>query len=137
MKQVFLDTAGLIAVVNTDDQWHSEAERVWRELLASPVALVTTSLVLVEIGDGLSRVDFRSMALQICHALRTSNRIEIVQSDKHLEDRAWQLFEERPDKNWGMTDCASMTVMHDRRILEVFSTDHHFEQAGLEILLSR
>ncbi|MEX2170988.1 MAG: PIN domain-containing protein [Pirellulales bacterium] len=100
MKQVFLDTAGLIAVVNTDDQWHSEAERVWRELLASPVALVTTSLVLIEIGDGLSRVDFRSMALQICLALRTSNRIEIVQSDKHLEDRAWPLFEERPDKNW-------------------------------------
>lgn len=136
MKQNFLDTSGLIAVANTDDQWHSEAERVWTEIIASRAQLVTTSLVLIEIGDGLSRVDHRPLALETHRALHFSERVQIVQSNNDLEGRAWQLFQARPDKDWRTTDCASMVLMRDQNIIEVFSTDHHFEQAGFEILLS-
>ena len=137
MKHIFLDTSGLIAVANTDDQWHSEAERVWAEIIASRARLVTSSLVLIEIGDGLSRVEHRPLALQIYRALHSSERVQIVQSDNDLEGRAWQLYQARPDKDWGMTDCVSMILIRDQSIVEVFSTDHHFEQAGFEILLSR
>jgi len=52
---VFLDTSGLIAV-NSGDQWHSVAEVVWASLVHSAHPLITTSLVLTEIGDGLSHV---------------------------------------------------------------------------------
>ena len=54
MSPIFLDTSGLIAVVGTDDQWHSAAEAAWHELIASNASPVTTSLVLVELGDGLA-----------------------------------------------------------------------------------
>ena len=137
MRRVFLDTCGLIALVNKDDQWHSEAKRAWDKLVKSPAVLVTTSLVLVEIGDGLSRVDYCPLALQICDRLRISERVGVLQSDKALEDRAWTLFRTRSDKDWGMTDCVSMTVMQEQGIREVFTSDHHFEQAGFEILLLR
>jgi len=33
MTPVFLDTSGLIAVVNTDDQSHALAEAVWHDLV--------------------------------------------------------------------------------------------------------
>lgn len=133
--RIFLDTSGLIAFANKDDQWHSEASRAWSELITSPAILVTTSLVLIEIGDGLSRVDCRSLALLVRDGLRASQRVEIIQSDKTLEDRAWNLYRSRADKNWGMTDCVSMTVMGDQHIQKVFTSDHHFEQAGFSILL--
>ncbi len=135
MKQAFLDTSGLIAVVNTDDSWHAKAESIWADLMASAASHVTTSLVLIELADGLSRVQHRSLALQIVDALRKSKRIKIVQSDVSLETRGWRLFRDRSDKAWGMTDCVSMALMADLGIEDAFTADHHFEQAGFNILL--
>ena len=60
MTSVFLDTSGLIALVNTDDQWHRRAEMVWAELSTSAARLITSSLVLIELADGLSRVQNRA-----------------------------------------------------------------------------
>lgn len=97
--------------------------------------MVTTSLVLIELADGLSRLQHRVLAIQIVDRLRDSDRVEIVQSDESLESRAWQLFRERSDKEWGMTDCVTMTLMADRGIDDAFTADHHFEQAGFTVLL--
>ncbi len=132
---VFLGTSGLVAVANIDDQWHSKAETVWTDLVSSAIQLVTTSLVLIELADGLSRVQHRGLALRIVDGLQDSDRVEIVQSDETLETRAWQLFRDRSDKEWGMTDCVSMTLLTDRGIDDVFTADHHFQQAGFSILL--
>ena len=135
MTSVFLDTSGLIALVNTDDQWHRKAEIVWAELSESAAGLITTSLVLIELADGLSRVHHRGLAIQLVDALERSRRVEIVRVDERLEKLGWQLFRVRADKDWGMTDCVSMSLMTDRRIQDVFTADHHFEQAGFNILL--
>ena len=97
--------------------------------------MVTTSLVLIELADGLSRLQHRVLAIQIVDRLRDSDRVEIVQSDESLESRAWQLFRERSDKEWGMTDCVTMTLMADRGIDDALTEDHHFEQAGFTVLL--
>jgi hypothetical protein len=104
-------------------------------LTASPIIHVTSSLVLIELADGLSRIQYRPLALRIVDALQSSKRIKIVQSDASLETRGWQLFRNRSDKAWGMTDCVSMALMADLEIETAFTSDHHFEQAGFNILL--
>ena len=48
---------------------------------------------------------------------------------------AWELFRNRPDKNWGATDCASFVVMRELGIEDAFTVDHHFEQAGFRRLI--
>jgi uncharacterized protein len=135
MTPVFLDTAGLIAVVNIDDQWHAAAEAAWLDLVASAAPLVTTSLVLVEIGDGLSRIEHRPLARQLRDRLVGSTRVEIIQTTAEDEARAWDLYGQRSDKEWGMTDCVSMILARDRKIGDIFSADRHFEQAGFNLLL--
>ena len=135
MTSVFLDTSGLIALVNTDDQLHRRAEMVWAELSTSAARLTTSSLVLIELADGLSRVQNRRLAIQLVDAVERSRRIEVARVDERLERLGWQLFRDRTDKDWGMTDCANMSLMEDRRIQDVFTADHHFEQAGFNILL--
>jgi len=132
---VFLDTSGLVGVANTDDQWHDRAEKIWADLVASSTELITTSLILIELADGLSRVRHRELALQIVDGMRASDRVTIVPSDESLEAIAWQLFRERMDKEWGMTDCVSITLMTQRGITKSFTADSHFEQAGFQILL--
>jgi uncharacterized protein len=136
MNPVFLDTSGLTAVGNVDDQWHSVAERRWRELVASSAPIITTSLVMIELGDGLSKINRRPFAWQMRDRLLNSTRVEIIQTTSHHESRAWTLFRQTSDKEWGMTDCVSFVVAQDRLVQDVLSTDHHFEQAGFRLLLS-
>jgi hypothetical protein len=61
--------------------------------------------------------------------------MEIVHVSEDLVERGWQLCKQRPDKEWGLTDCISFVVMGERSIYETFTTDHHFEQAGFVRLL--
>lgn len=48
MSRVFLDTVGLLALWDTDDQWHSSAARAFADLKQSKSVLITTSFVLLE-----------------------------------------------------------------------------------------
>lgn len=34
------------------------------------------------------------------------------------------------DKEWGLVDCTSIVLAKEMGIHEIFTTDHHFEQAG-------
>jgi uncharacterized protein len=135
MSSVFLDASGLIAVANTDDQWHSRAEAAWDDLVGSNLPLITTSPVLFELGDGLSRINQRSLAVALYDRLRTSPRVQIVPASSELAVAAWEFFRQRPDKAWGVTDCASFIVMKQLSIEAAFTVDRHFEQAGFQRLI--
>jgi predicted nucleic acid-binding protein len=45
------------------------------------------------------------------------------------------LYAERPDKGWSLTDCISFVVMRQQGITQALTGDHHFEQAGFTALL--
>jgi predicted nucleic acid-binding protein len=64
-------------------------------------------------------------------ALEADPNVEIVPLSEPLYARALQLYRERPDKDWGLTDCVSFIVMQDRGITEALTPDEHFQQAGL------
>ncbi len=61
--------------------------------------------------------------------------VEIVPLDEQLVARAFQLYRQRMDKEWGMTDCISFVVMQERGIAGALTTDEHFQQAGFRALL--
>jgi len=61
----------------------------------------------------------------------------VVGLDPHLYQRGINLYAQRPDKEWSLTDCISFVVMSDRGITEALTGDHHFEQAGFRALLKR
>lgn len=49
--------------------------------------------------------------------------------------RALALKRQRADKRWGLTDCVSFVVMHDRGISVALTADRDFVQAGFRALL--
>ena len=63
--------------------------------------------------------------------------VEIL--DKAEEDlvHGFQFYERRPDKGYSLTDCISMVTMRRMRITEVLTNDHHFEQEGYVVLISK
>ncbi len=132
---VFLDTAYAIALASATDELHLQALALAEELEASGTRLLTTWALLLEIGNALSKVQYRHAAVQLLSSLRTDPSVEIIALSDQLFEQALKLYSERPDKEWGLTDCASFVVMRARSITDALTTDEHFQQAGFRALL--
>ena len=61
--------------------------------------------------------------------------MKIIPATADLFDRGVQLYAERADKEWSLTDCISFVVMADEGLADALTGDHHFEQAGFKALL--
>ena len=134
-KSVFIDTAYAIALASGKDIFHERAIQLAEEARRSGVRLVTTRGVVLEIGNALSRQRYRQAAIKLLTALETDSTVEIIPLSQPLYERAWHLYCERPDKEWGLTDCYSFVAMREFDIKQALTTDKHFEQAGFERLL--
>jgi predicted nucleic acid-binding protein len=132
---VFLDTAYAIALASVTDEFHHEALALADELEARGIRLITTRAVLLEIGNALSKLQYRHAAIQLLSSLRADPNVEIIPLSDALFETALDFYSERPDKEWGLTDCVSIVVMHARNITAALTTDQHFQQAGFRALL--
>lgn len=128
--EVFLDTAYALALSSPKDLFHQRALHLADEIEAAGVRVVTTRAVMLEIGNAFSKQRRRQAGIELLNALDADSYIEIIPLSESLYGRAWQLFRERPDKEWGLTDCVSFTVMQDRGLTEALTADEHFRQAG-------
>ena len=133
--EVFLDTAYAIALSSPNDLFHQQAVQLADELKSAGTRLVTTRAILLEIGNALSKQRYRRSAVRLLDSLETDPRVEIIPLSEQLYAQASQLYRERPDKEWALTDCVSFIVMGERGIDEALTTDEHFQQAGLHVLM--
>ena len=134
-SEVFLDTAFVLALVNVNDLLHGKASSVADQLEGQAVRLVTSRPVLLEIGNSLAKLRYRSSAARILTSLEADPSVEIVPLTDELYHEAFQLYRERSDKEWGLVDCVSFVIMQERGIDEALTPDRHFEQAGFRALL--
>lgn len=134
---VFLDTAYAIALTSASDEFHLRAVALAEELEASATRLITTWAVLLEIGNALSRVQYRHAAIQLLTSLCTDPSVEILPLSDRLLEQALQLYSARQDKEWSLTDCISFVVMQERDMPYALTTDEHFQQAGFRALCAK
>lgn len=132
MKKVFVDTAYWLALLVKGDQYHAHAV-AWSEIVTPP--LVTTQAVLFEVADALTIPPVREMAAQFLDSATSDPQLTIVTADRTLLGEAIELFCERPDKDWGLTDCLSFVVMQQYGLTASLTCDQHFVQAGFRALL--
>jgi uncharacterized protein len=135
MAEVFLDTAYAIALSTPRDSFHEKAVALSRQLEKSATRLVTTQAVMLEVGNTFADLRNRQMSVQLLESFETDPSIEIVPLSQLLFDKAFHLYKNRPDKEWGLTDCMSFVVMTERNITDALTTDRHFSQAGFRVLL--
>ncbi len=133
--EIFLDTAYAIALSSVSDEHHQKAVLISEELEATQSRLLTTRAVVLEIGNALAKRRYREAAVELLNALEEDSNVEIVPISEELYEKAFELYRNRPDKEWGLTDCISFVVMQERGIKPALTTDGHFVQAGFEALL--
>ena len=105
MNEVFLDTAFAIALSSPKDTHHEQAVKISEQLETEGTLLVTTRSVVIEIGNALAKQPFRTAAIELIESLEQDPNTKINPVSEELYKRAFELYHERQDKQWGMTDC--------------------------------
>ncbi|MCY2924218.1 MAG: PIN domain-containing protein [Planctomycetota bacterium] len=132
MKAVFADTYYYLALLNRDDDAHQRVVRLSERMFAPTM---TTTWVLTEVADAMAGVSQRGRFVAFLKLLRGDTAVAIVPASSELFDLGMQLYTQRPDKDWSLTDCISFVVMKQHSLTEALTADRHFEQAGFKALL--
>ena len=66
---------------------------------------------------------------------RTDN-IRVIRVDTALLAQALDLYQFRPDKDWGLTDGISFIVMQRQDLVDVVTSDRHFRPASFHIAMT-
>lgn len=99
--------------------------------------LITSEYVLLEVGNYLSPVLARRLFGPFQRALRSDRRMTVVPASSSLLARGSELYENRPDKSWSLTDCISFVIMKEHGIVEALTADRDFAQAGFTTILKQ
>jgi uncharacterized protein len=133
MNALFADAFYFVALLNRADQHHAKTHAVARELRCD---IITTEWVLAEVADALASSASRRLAAAFIRELTLDAKVKIISATTDLFQRGLQLYEQRPDKKWSLTDCISFVVMQDEALHEALTGDEHFTQAGFRALLA-
>lgn len=120
------------------DRHHRAAVAQLARLRETNARFVAHDGIRIELLDCLSSRETRPGGVRLIRSLALAEQrgeLQVVPLNRELVDRAIRMFEARPDKDWGLTDCISFVLMQQMEIYEAFTCDHHFAQAGFHALI--
>jgi len=133
-KELFVDTGAWVALADQDDKYHERAAREYPDLLKRHRRLVTTNLVVAEVYIILRKALGHAAAITFLESVRSSPRIEKVQSTEELEMKAESILRRYSDQGFSYTDAVSFALMRQRDIDTAFAFDKHFLIAGFSMV---
>ncbi len=134
MKGVFIDTSALYALFAPADARHREAVAILRRLVKERASLVTTEMVLLESYVLVHARTGRAGLLGFHAAVAPSAWLRRMAPLAEHEGKAWELLEQRTDKDYSFVDAVSFVVMRALGLRDAFSFDVHFAQEGFELV---
>jgi len=75
-------------------------------------------------------------AVRFLDSIQASPRIELIYLKRQSIEAAMNLFRQRPDKGWSLTNCTSFAIMKELGFDTALALDDHFRQTGF-ITLAR
>ncbi len=134
MKYVFADTFYWTALLNPKDKYHSVVKNYSKQL--ESVILVTSDEVIIEFLNFFCNYHplMRQGAVQRAKEILNNDYIQVIPSNRDSFLAAIDLYQQRPDKGYRLTDCISMYIMKKLEIQEILTHDKHFIQEGFIIL---
>lgn len=137
MKKVFVDTLYWLAIVRPRDPWQASAKKAKSAI--GDVFMVTTDEVLSEFLNALSPGGeyIRKQAVQMVKKILDNPNVKVIPQSRDSFLKGIELYVQRADKGYSLTDCISMNVMAKESIIEVLTNDKHFEQEGYVVLIKQ
>lgn len=132
MSAVFVDTSAFYALLDADDDGHSQVSENWRKLLTSDVLLVTSNYVLVETCALLqSRI-----GIEAVRAFQEDivPLLEVRWINDTIHHAAASALLVAGKRKLSLVDCSSFEIMRQVGLHSALSLDRHFEEHGFALL---
>ncbi len=134
MNEVFADSFYFIALLHPRDRYHKAVVELSK---GRPGKLLTTHWILIELADALCAPAVRARTDRFISTLLVDPSVVVVSDLAPWFQLGLELYGNRPDKSWSLTDCISFAVMEARGIRQALTADQHFSQAGFVALLGQ
>jgi len=135
MLRLFADTGYWFALLSPRDALHQKATQI--SDIYSARQIVTSEMVFVELLNSFSEAGGtqRRATVGYVASLRDRGEVAIYPQTSDLFGRAFKRYQNRADKSWSLTDCASFIIMEEEQLTAALTHDQHFVQAGFDALL--
>jgi predicted nucleic acid-binding protein len=128
----FVDTSGLLAILNADDRFHSEASRSWSNWVTEEVPMVTSNYVLLETTALVQRrLGFEAVTALQADVLPI---LQVEWVDRPLHQAAVAIMLTMRRRDLSLVDCTSFELMRRLGLRAVFGFDRHFAEQGFTCL---
>lgn len=134
---IFVDTAGWGNLFDCTQPFHSQTVKIYRDARQNSYKIITSNYIiseLVALLDSPLHIP-RLKLINIISSIKESSYVDTIYINEKMDQDAWTLLKERPDKKWSLVDCSSFVIMKYYNISFALTSDHHFEQAGFVRLL--
>jgi uncharacterized protein len=137
MRSIFADTCYWIAIINKNDQLHEAAVKTSNSL--GKVHIITADAILIEVLNWFSNSGphLRKLAATAVNSIQNDVNTTVLAQSRMVLKKAIDLYSNRTDKSYSLTDCISMIYMENQKLTKVLTDDHHFAQEGFITLLSK
>jgi len=129
VRTVFADTFYWIALTDSTDAAHAHAHQITNDIVTTDEVL-TEYLTFFCAAPEYMR---REVALAVEDILQAPS-VHVIPQSRESFRAGLDLYRDRPDKGYSLTDCISMQTMRREGLTEVLTNDRHFEQEGFRAL---
>jgi predicted nucleic acid-binding protein len=132
VSDVFLDTVGLLALLDEADQWHADADAAYERIKTAGRDFVTTHLIFLEAGNAAAKTPYRKPLNDIRREM--TGRGKVFELAASQFEAAWTNYERGDANRAGIVDQVSFVVMRRLGLTDAFTNDQHFAAAGFTVL---
>jgi len=127
--KIFLDTSFLVAFYNKKDKNHLSARRFISNE-DNGGAFVISDYIFDEVLTVLMVRGGKTVSVEAGCKILEDEKINLLQIDENIFQKAWLIYQGFKDKEWSFTDCTSYVLMKNLAIDVGASFDDHFNQFG-------
>jgi predicted nucleic acid-binding protein len=129
---IFVDTSGILAVMNADDRFHAAGIAIWRHWADDRPRLVTSNYVVLESVALLQRRMGMEAVRSFHQDILPLVQMKWVTAEIHHASIVALFAANR--RHLSLVDCSSFEVMRSLNVRQVFAFDPHFAEQGFTCL---
>lgn len=136
MRQLYVDTGALIALIWARDQDHGRMRAHFERLRSDGVALLTSDQVVGETATRLrydAGLPVATAFHEIVDQATASGGLTVRDSDADLRRRAFEWMQRFDGLRLSYADCVGAAVATERRVDAVLGLDHDFRVMGFTL----
>jgi len=124
MKKI-IDSVVIIGAFYRNDQWHTKALPIIREIDSGSEHVIVTDFILAEVINFLHKRAGHDAAVETLHALESAENISIIRITDSQFSSGLTCFKKYP--RLSLVDAMTVACMEDLGITHIYSFDSDFD----------